>query len=33
MGTINVIFAKPGNDVRLSIKVMSVDGGDLEARD
>ena len=34
MGTINVIFAKPRNDVRSSTRVMSVDGGfNLEARD
>ena len=34
LGTIHVIFAKPGNDVGSSTRVMSVGGGsDLEARD
>ena len=34
LGTINVIFAKPGNDGRSSTKVISVGGGcDLEAKD
>ena len=33
LGTINLIFARPGSDVRASSKVMSVGGGpELGAR-